>query len=184
MLQLLNFIEQIDVSILLFIQEHVRNSLFDRLFLPITHFADDGIFWVLLTIVLLMYPKTRKAGIAALISMAICYTLCSVWLKDAVARIRPYDAYSSVALMIEPDPDFSFPSGHTTISFAAALIYGRMLEQPFAASTIILAVLIGLSRLYIGIHYPSDVIGGFLLALLVSSVVYSFFHWHSQRRGG
>ena len=182
MTQVLSFLEQIDISILFFIQNHLRNPLFDRLFIPITHFADDGIFWILLVLVLIWAKKTRRAGMAALFSMAICYILTSMWLKDFVGRIRPYETYSSLVLLVEKDPDFSFPSGHTVISFAAALIYVRMLEKPFGIATLLLAILIGFSRLYVGIHYPSDVLGGFLLALAVSSVVYVVFQWRAGTR--
>ena len=181
MLQLLSSIEGFDVAILLFIQEHIRNSLFDKLFIPITHFSDDALFWVLLVLVLLWSPKTRRIGAAALISMVICYLLCSVWLKDYVARIRPYDAYNSIRLLIEKQDEFSFPSGHSTMSFASSLIYVRMMEKPFGTATLLLAILIAFSRLYVGVHYPSDVLAGFLLALVVSTIVYAFFHFQETR---
>ena len=87
---------------------------------------------------------------------------------NAVARIRPYDLYPVIELLVEKQTDFSFPSGHTCASFAAALVYLRMFPERKGWGFVILAVLIGFSRLYVGVHYPTDVLGGFFVGWFAS----------------
>ena len=99
-------------------------------------------------------------------SLAVGALITNVFLKNAVARIRPYDLYPVIELLVEKQTDFSFPSGHTCASFAAALVYLRMFPERKGWGFVILAVLIGFSRLYVGVHYPTDVLGGFFVGWL------------------
>ncbi|MGN0344103.1 MAG: phosphatase PAP2 family protein [Lachnospiraceae bacterium] len=166
------WIQQIDLSILLFIQEHLRFAWMNGFWEFITHFGDGGIFWILLAFILMIPKKTRKTGIVAVCSLLLGALITNVTLKPLVDRVRPYD-YSDAIIPLGRIPvEASFPSGHTSASFACALIYVRMFPKKYGIPLVVLATLIALSRLYLCVHFPTDVIGGFLVALFSSMVVY------------
>jgi undecaprenyl-diphosphatase len=107
-------------------------------------------------------------GIMLLGSLLLCFLLGNLLLKPLVGRIRPCDIHSSIPLLIARPTDYSFPSGHTMSSFAAAnIIFHANVELGIAAY--ILALLIAFSRLYLYVHYPSDVLAGMILGLFVSA---------------
>lgn len=134
----------------------------------ITHLGDFGIFWILLTIVLLIPKKTRKAGLASALALIIGTLITNVAIKNVVARVRPYEVIQELDLMIEKQKDFSFPSGHTCASFASAFAIYKCKEvfpKKWRTAAMVLATLIALSRLYVGVHYPTDVLGGLIVGL-------------------
>lgn len=156
------WIQQADVWILLLIQEYLRADWMTGFWKAVTFLGNAGWFWIVTAVVFALIPKTRRAGLTAGFSLAVGALITNVFLKNAVARIRPYDLYPVIELLVEKQTDFSFPSGHTCASFAAALVYLRMFPERKGWGFVILAVLIGFSRLYVGVHYPTDVLGGFL----------------------
>lgn len=164
----MGFIEQIDVEILLWIQEHLRFDAATVFWRIVTFLGNGGWFWIVLGILLLFFTKTRDAGMTALLSLVFGALITNLLLKNMVARIRPYDLYESVHPLIAHPRDWSFPSGHTCASFASALIYLRMLPKKYGVPLLVLAGLIACSRLYLGVHYPTDVLGGILAAVLAS----------------
>lgn len=153
-------IQQTDENVLIFIQEYIRQDWMDGFWKTITHLGDGGIFWIVLALILLIPKQTRKAGVSALLAMGIGALITNVAIKNIVARIRPYDTITELILLIERQHDFSFPSGHTCASLAAACALYHTLPRKWGVACIVLAVLIALSRLYVGVHYPSDVLGG------------------------
>lgn len=167
------WIHQIDIGILMFIQEYLRVDALNGFFRAVTFLGNSGWFWVVTSLVLLAFPKTRKAGIAAFGAMALGALFTNLLIKPWVARVRPYDAHPEILLLIPPQVDFSFPSGHTCAAFAAALMYRRMLPKPWGMINVALAALIAFSRLYVGAHYPTDVLGGFLIAWASARLI-----WH------
>ena len=178
----MQFIQQLDLSILLFIQEHLRFAWMNDFWEFITHFGDGGIFWIVLTLALMIPKRTRKAGIVAACSLLLGFLITNVTLKPLVDRVRPYN-YSDVIIPLGRIPvESSFPSGHTCASFACALIYVRMLPKKCGISLLVLAVLISLSRLYLCVHFPTDVLGGFLVALFSSMLVYGCYQQMEQRK--
>ena len=159
---------QLDQNILLFIQEYIRHDWMDWFWKGITHLGDFGIFWILLTIVLLIPKKTRKAEVASALALIIGTLITNVAIKNVVARIRPYEVIQELELMIEKQTDFSFPSGHTCASFASAFAIYKCKEvfpKKWRIAAMVLATLIALSRLYVGVHYPTDVLGGLIVGL-------------------
>lgn len=168
----MNWITEIDVSILLFIQENIRMEAMDGVWKWITWLGDAGWFWIALSAALLIPKKTRKVGLASLMSLALGALITNVTLKNLIARPRPFDLVDTIVPLIARPHDYSFPSGHTCASFASALIFYRMLPKKYGIPAVILAGLIGLSRMYVGVHYPTDVIGGFLVALFTSTIVW------------
>ena len=155
-----------DGNILLFIQDHIRQSWMDGFWTLITHLGDAGLIWIALAVILLFPKKTRWTGAAMLLALAIGALITNAALKNIIARTRPYEVISELVLMIGPQSDFSFPSGHTCASFAAAYAMYRMSPGKWSVAALILAGLIAFSRLYVGVHYPSDVLGGLLVGIL------------------
>lgn len=171
----MDFLLQFDGNILLWIQEYLRSDLWTWFWINITKLGNSGFIWLTTAILMSFFKKTRNVGIVSLCSIALCFLITNVGLKNIVARPRPYTQIAELMILTHPESSFSFPSGHTANSFAVALIYFRMLPKKYGITAVVLATLIGLSRLYIGVHYPTDVIGGFFVALFASSVVY-FIH--------
>ena len=132
----------------------------------ITRLGSDGAIWIVLAGALLFSRKYRKVGFAILCALALEVTLCNIILKPLIARIRPCDINTAVQLLINRPTDFSFPSGHTASSFAAvsALYFSR---QRLWRPALILAILISFSRLYLYVHYPTDVLAGIMLGIIV-----------------
>lgn len=134
----------------------------------ITSLGDAGIIWILLALVLLLIPKTRKTGAVVAIALVLDLLLCNVLLKNLIARIRPYEVKTMVEILIRKPLDYSFPSGHTAASFAAtsALFFENNRDKRLWVSALVLAVLIAFSRLYFYVHYPTDVLGGAVIGML------------------
>ena len=156
-----------DRPILDWIIANLRNPVFDVLMPFITIFGDAGIFWIACALVCIIIPKTRKMGLSMGLALLMGVVLCNMILKPAVGRIRPYDYQleffqRTIPLLIDRQHDFSVPSGHTIASFEAAvamLICNKKLGIP----AMILAVLIAFSRMYLYVHYPTDVIASVIL---------------------
>lgn len=168
-------ITEIDHQILLFIQENLRFDFLTPAMEFSSFLVNSGVFWILLCLVLICFKRTRMIGIVALTSVAFCFLINNVIIKNLVARARPFDTFDDLIPLIERPTDFSFASGHTTCSFAAAGVLVRFLNKPLAVVTILYAVLVAYSRLYLGVHYPTDVLCGFLIGLLGSLLVYHFY---------
>lgn len=154
---------ELELSILDFIRTHLTCGFLDTVMPLITRLGNGGIFWIALAVLLLIPRKTRKLGAAMAIAMLLDLLLCNLLLKPLVARTRPF-ALRDVALLIEAPHDYSFPSGHTAVSFAAAGALSFMKARG-SRPALILASLIGLSRLYLYVHFPTDVLGGVLVGL-------------------
>lgn len=173
MLQMMTMLDQ---TMLLWVQDAIRTPLLTAILTLITRLGDDGAVWLLISIGLLFSKKTRALGIVALCSLGCTYLLNNLLLKNLVARIRPYEAVSGLQRLIEAQEDFSFPSGHTASSFAVAVVLLRNLPKTYGASALILAVLIGFSRVYLGVHYPTDVICGALIGTTIAILVYNMVY--------
>ena len=119
---MMSYLLQLDGDILLFIQQYLRHDWMTPFWKFITSLGNAGWFWIVLSIVLLLFKRTRKIGITAIIALAIGALITNVALKNLVARIRPYEVVDGLRLLIERQRDYSFPSGHTCASFAAALV--------------------------------------------------------------
>ncbi|HEX3022645.1 MAG TPA: phosphatase PAP2 family protein [Lachnospiraceae bacterium] len=162
----------LDGDILLFIQQYIRTSILTPFFQFITTLGDNGAIWIILTIILLCMKRTRKVGILSIIALLCALLIDNILLKNIVARIRPYEVIENLHILIARQSDYSFPSGHTGSSFAAAVVFLQALPKKVGIPTIILALLIGISRLYVGVHYPSDVICGALIGIAIGVTVY------------
>ena len=168
----------VELGFLDWIQANLRSDLLDGLMPVVTALGDGGILWIVTAAVLLLIPKHRKTGAAiaaALVLGAIC---CNVLLKPLVARVRPCGVNTAVQLLIPRPDDFSFPSGHTCAAFACCVTWARFAARRWVkVLCLVLAALMGLSRLYVGVHFPSDVIAG-----CAAGCFCAFLAWRSQTR--
>ena len=151
---------ELEREILLFFQDMVRNPVLNPVLILITTLGNGAIIWVLLSLGLMIPDKTRRAGMTSLLALVVSLLINNVLLKNLVGRVRPYDLLEGLTPWIGRQWDPSFPSGHTGSSFAAAWVLYRELPKRFGVPALILAGLIGLSRLYVGVHYPTDVLFG------------------------
>ena len=183
--------ESFDLPILEWIAANLKCGFMDALMPLITLLGDAGIFWILCSLVLIFIPKYRKTGLSMGLSLLIGLLVCNVVLKPLVGRIRPYDYQwqhfqKEITLLVEGLHDYSFPSGHTIASFEAAtalLIGSKKLGIP----AMLLAVLSAFSRLYLYVHYPTDVLASIVLgigiAILSTFLVKKGFSlWESRKQ--
>ena len=145
--------------------QNLRTPIGDVVVPLITRLGDAGIIWIILTLLLLIIPKTRKTGVIMLAALLADLLLCNVLIKNLVARTRPFDVNTTVKLLVEKPRDYSFPSGHTAASFASVTALYLAKEKKLWKIALVLAVLIALSRLYLYVHYPTDILGGILVGI-------------------
>ena len=145
--------------------QHLRTGFGDVIMPFLSSLGNGGVIWLILAVLFLLIPKYRKAGMALLVALGIEVICCNLILKPLVARIRPCDVNNAVQLLVARPTDFSFPSGHAGASFAAAsaLFFSRI---KFWIPAAVLAALIAFSRLYLYVHYPSDVLAGIMIGIV------------------
>jgi len=159
-----------DGKILLWIQNNMRSDALTPAFRFITTLGNMGAIWILITVLFLLFRKTRKAGFGCATALLTSLVFNNLILKNLVARVRPYDVIEGLIALIPHPHDFSFPSGHTAASFAAATVIFVMLPKKYGVLALILATLISFSRLYLGVHYPTDVLFGMLSGTVIGVV--------------
>lgn len=180
MLSLLNEIAvSFDLPILDWIQANFQCGFLD-VFMPfITLFGEAGIFWIACAVLLLITKKYRKIGLGMGFALIFGVIVCNMTIKPLVMRPRPYDFQAeqfgvTIKLLVDGLHDYSFPSGHTIASFEAATVL-MLNNKKLGIPALILACLIALSRLYLYVHYPTDV-----LVALVLGVAFGFLgNWLS-----
>lgn len=155
-----------EFSILYALQE-IHNPILDSIMLFITSLGDDGWIWLAIGIVCLIFKKHRKMGLQLLLSMLCTYILGNLILKNIFARPRPCDIDTAVTLLLNRPHGHSFPSGHSINSMVAAVAL-FLNNKRIGIPAVIIATLIGFSRLYLFVHFPTDVLGGFIIAILVA----------------
>ncbi len=157
----------IDGGFLLLLQEHMRTPLLNDIMIFITSLGNGGMIWIAATIILLIPKKTRKIGVMSGVALLGSLIINNNIVKNLVQRPRPYMTFKDIQILIPTPSEFSFPSGHTSSSFAAASVFYKHLPKKFGVPAVILAGLIGFSRLYVGVHYPTDVIAGVLMGMFL-----------------
>ena len=174
----------IDGGVLLWIQETLRCAVCNGILSVYTKLGDAGMLWIALSVLMLCFRKTRKAGLASLLAMLLGLLCTNVALKHLVGRARPWLSVEGLVPLVEEHDPNSFPSGHTCAAFAAAGIWFRTLPRKWMRWTAVaLAALMGFSRLYVGVHFPSDVAVGCLVGLLCAWMAWRLYQAAENRWG-
>lgn len=159
---------QFEASILLWIQENLRGAL-DGFWVFITHLGDKGYLWIAIGLALLLFKKTRSVGVTVLLALLINLFITNIGLKNIIARPRPFHVNPDLVTLIKHPSSFSFPSGHTSGSLTAAFVLFHLMPKKIGVPAVTLATMIAFSRMYVGVHYPTDVLGGIAVAIVAST---------------
>ena len=153
--------QAMEFAILNGIQEYLRSGAMDVLMPLVSRVNDHGEIWIVLAVALLIRHR-RQEGVSVASALVMDLFACNLILKPLIGRLRPFMVNTAVELLVAPPMDSSFPSGHTAASFAAvfALKYSG---SPLWKMAAVLAGAIAFSRLYLYVHWPSDILGGILL---------------------
>lgn len=149
----------------------ISSPVLDKVMVFISYTGNAGIIWIILSVIFVLTKKYRKCGFAMMISLLLCLIVGNLTLKPLIARPRPFFFDETISLLIKAPADFSFPSGHTFSSFSVAFTLFFLkdktsFEKRMTVITLIYASLMAFSRLYLRVHFPSDVLCGFLLGIL------------------
>lgn len=161
----------LDQSILYWIHDNLSCGLLDALMPKLTLLGSGGAVWLLAAAIMLCTKEYRRQGVILLAGLAVGVLVGNVCLKNLVARPRPCWLDDSVKLLISAPADYSFPSGHTLSSVIGATVLAKT-DRRFGWAAIPLAVIIAFSRLYLFVHYPSDVLAGAVLGVAIGLAVY------------
>ena len=150
----------------------IHTPWLDPLVAAYTSTSDFGQIWILLGIVLVCIPKTRKLGAAVLVALALGALVTDLIVKPLLMRPRPCDVNPNVVMLVPRPHGSSFPSGHTTAAFAAfgALLFSKGSPRPLVIGVGIAAAIMAFTRLYCYVHYPTDVLAGLVVGLLAGLV--------------
>lgn len=157
----------------------LHSSFGDAVFPVISSFGNGGIGWIIVSVILLCFPKYRKAGLAMALALIFCLLIGNLTLKPLIARARPYTYVPDLQLLVPPLDDYSFPSGHTFASFASATAL-FLYHHRAGLAAYILAAAIAFSRLYLYVHFPSDVLAGMILGVASGFVAHRLVQWYAQ----
>lgn len=168
-----------EIDILNFIQT-LRNPFLDWLMPVISHMG-NGVLYIVLAVVLLCFKKTRKIGVVLTLALLLEYTIVSIILKPAVERPRPYTVNTLIQLLIEEPEDWSFPSGHTSAAFTMIFALYFMKNRWWIPMAIA-GVLIAFSRMYLYVHYPTDIFFGACIGILSAFIVVKGMEWYGNHK--
>jgi undecaprenyl-diphosphatase len=167
---MLKGLENLDLGALKFIHDFSQNYFFDKIMPVITSLGNMGLIWIIIALILVFNKRHRDVGIMIIAALILTSIIGEGILKHLIQRPRPFIAIPTVHLLIAKPMSYSFPSGHTASSFAAAGIIFSTLKK-FRIHATILAATIAFSRMYLFVHYPLDILGGIVLGLLCSKIV-------------
>ncbi|MBQ4253535.1 MAG: phosphatase PAP2 family protein [Erysipelotrichaceae bacterium] len=162
-------ITAIDFAILDWIQETLKCGFLDHVMPFITYLGSGSCFFIAVALVMLTSRRYRKTAVIMLASIATGYITANLIMKNVFARSRPFWIREDVILLIKGPKDYSFPSGHTVSAFVSATVL-FIRERRTGLPAVLLATLIGFSRLYLYVHFPSDVIAGMLVGIAVGTL--------------
>ena len=163
-----------ELSFLNFLQS-LHSPFLNQIMIFFTNLGNQGFIWVCLTLILLIIPKTRKIGGVLLIALIIDTFVCNICLKNIFMRPRPCTLNPTIKLLISKPTDYSFPSGHTAASFTIVSALYLLNQKKLFAISLVLACLISFSRMYLYVHYPSDILGGILVGIICGITGYYLF---------
>jgi len=166
----MNALLEWDASVLLWIQENMRTDLMTTIMKAITRLGNGACLWIVLAIMFLVIGKTRKVGVTSVLALVITFLVVNLGIKNMVARTRPYEVVEGLINLVDKQKDFSFPSGHAAHAFAVGVVILILMPRKVGVPIFVIAILMAYSRLYIGVHYPTDVIAGILLGTAIALI--------------
>lgn len=176
-----SLIQIIDSSILWYIKNNMHAPIMDKAMVIITSLGNGGAIWIIIAALLMINKRYRKIGFMALGALILSTILGEGILKHVVHRMRPSTDVPAVNLLIAKPISYSFPSGHTASSFAVAGVLAKYIKK-YALEFFGLASLIAFSRLYLYVHYPTDVLAGIVLGLICSEIIIHLFNILTVKR--
>ncbi len=160
----------LDFNILFWIQNLIRNDVFDVIIPFYTSLGEDGIIWIAFGLILLIPKKYRKTGIMVLAALLVMLVVNNIVLKNLIARPRPCWTYPEMVQLVHNPSSYSFPSGHTTSAFAVAFTVFSQ-HKKLGKVIIVMAAIMAFTRLYVFVHFPTDIYGGILVAAAITTFV-------------
>ena len=160
-----------EIAILDFIQTLFKSPLMDRIMVLITTLGNEGILYYIILALLLLNKKTRKLGVILGISMLLNHIFSNMTLKPLFARTRPFDVNTAVEIIIKKPSSYSFPSGHTAQAFTTAFAF-LFAKSKFTKPMFVFACIMAFTRLYLYVHYPTDILGGIVCGLISGYIGY------------
>jgi len=164
---MIEYLLELDAKLLLIIQS-LRLPILNEIVMFFTSLNNGGIIVIAIILLFLLVKKLRFIGMMMAVSLILEAVLNNLILKNLIGRTRPYEMIDGLMLLCKEATDFSFPSGHTGSAFAIAGVIWLLLPKKYGITAIVLSILMGLSRLYVGIHYPTDVVVGVFLGIFTS----------------
>jgi undecaprenyl-diphosphatase len=160
-----------EISILEKIASVFQNPVMDNIMIFVSSLFNNGYLPILIAVILL-FTKYKKTGVRILISITLAFIVCNLFLKPLVGRIRPYEI-AGIPIIISKLNDYSFPSGHShaSFSFATSVFYSSKKQGIFLY---VLSVLVCFSRLYLFVHYPTDVLAGAFIGFICAYITENF----------
>lgn len=160
-----DYINFIDLRILETIRTYFSSSLMDSIMVLITKLGDRGLIWIIISVILLVSKKYKKIGITMIVALLLTSIIGEGLIKNIIQRPRVFNSINDIELIIKAPSSYSFPSGHTASSFAAAMVLGYYIKE-YKYLFYFLAFLVAFSRLYLWVHYPSDIVGGMIFGII------------------
>lgn len=167
---------ELDEEILRWVQEYLHSDILTPIMKGVTYSFNYGLLPFALSTAFLCFKKTRKLGILCACSVAATFLIDNVIIKNIADRIRPYESLQDILRLIAPQSDYSFPSGHSASAFTIATVIYKECSKKFGIPALIYASLVALSRVYLGVHYPSDVITGAVTGALFAYITCLIYH--------
>ncbi|WP_333860041.1 phosphatase PAP2 family protein [Clostridium sp.] len=167
-------IYKFDENILSYIANNMHNHALDKIMIVFTSLGNKGLIWIVISMFLITIKKYRKIGIMVLVALIIGSISGEGLLKHLFKRTRPFYFVPDMKLLIAKPVSYSFPSGHTTASFAAVSILCRYFKN-YTPVFLVVAILIAFSRIYLYVHYPTDVLAGIVLGLISAKITVYLF---------
>ena len=177
----MEFLQSLDKVIVDFIHYGLQNSIFDFLMPKITALGEAGIIWIIISLILISTKKYRKVGITCIIALFISLLFTDLSIKKIVQRPRPITLYPIENALIKVPTSYSFPSGHTSSSFAAAWVLYRSMDR-YKLAYLGIAVIMAFSRMYLYVHYLSDVVGGAVIGIISATLAMVLVNKYFQRK--
>lgn len=159
----MEFITMLDTAILNMLTP-LQSPWMNNIMIFFSRLGNFGFIWLVLCVVLLCLRPTRRIGAAIALAMLFCFVFGNLLLKPMLARPRPFVVDPTIQILMMPEDAYSFPSGHTMHAFAATTALGSA-SRSWGAVALMVAILIAFSRLYLMVHYPTDILGGVILGV-------------------